>query len=302
MLKLRFAAALLLLALSACDASPEGAREKLARRGIQFTFTEFVRRAGSDPWSTLELFLRGGMDPNVKGDADPKLEGVTALMVASRSGRGDVVRRLRDAGAGVDIQTRAGNTALMYASAGCSPQTVQVLLLSEADVNHANHHGETALAWAIPSNWEGDTPACAVDCINQLILAGARLDDKARDGATPVHTAISRGQLSVLRLFLRRGADPNLRGGQLDVSPLQHAVRQDQVDMVKTLLREGADATEPHLLEWPNQTGQGQMIREMLSQAIGHQMYLKTMSAQAAANREAAGGKIVPQSFVVSDR
>ena len=265
-----FFAALLLLALSACELSPDEAREKLARRGIQFTSTEFVRRAGADPWPTLELFLRGGMDPNMKGDFDSKLEGVTALMVASRSGRVEVARRLHEAGAEVDAQTRAGNTALMYASAGCQLETIQFLVRSGAAVTHANNHGETALIWAIPANWEGDTPACAVDCINELITAGARVNERSRDGSTPLHTAISRGQSSVVRLLLRRGADPNLRGGQLDVSPLQHAVRTDQVDMVKSLLRANADATEPHLLEWAGVTNQGQMIRGLLEQAVAH--------------------------------
>ena len=258
----------LLAALSFCTVSPEAARKKLADRGIPFTPEEFARRAGSDPWSTLELFLAGGMDPNRKADAGPGLEGVTALMVASRSGREDVVRRLREAGGQIDAETRQGNTALMHAAGGCQPDVIRFLLSAGADVNHANRVGETALLWAIPASWPAQAPPCAAEGVNRLLAAGARVDERSRDGDTALHQAIGRKQAALARLLLRRGADPNLKGGRQNVSPLSHAVQADQPGIVAALLTAGADPNEPGLLESVSGglRSNGDAVREALRQ------------------------------------
>lgn len=246
----RLTAALCLeAALVACSISPEAARKKLSDRGIAFTPEEFVRRAGSDPWPVLELFLAGGMDPNTKADAGVSLEGVTALMAAARSGRLEVVRRLRDAGGRVDAETRQGNTALMYAGSGCHPEVIAFLLSTGADANHANRAGETALLWAIPASWPAEAPPCAADGVNRLLAAGAGVNTRSRDGETPLHAAIGRKQLSLVRLLLLRGADPNLKGGRQNSSPLMHAVLADQAGIVAALLSAGADPREPGLVQ-----------------------------------------------------
>lgn len=244
----RLAGALLLLALCACQVSPEKARAKLAEDGIAFTPAEFVRRAGTDPWSTLELFLKAGMDPNIKADAD-RLEGVTALMVASRAGRAEIVERLRGVGADVNAQTRQGDTALIHASSANWPAVVRYLLQAGAEVNHANRRGETALALGIPAPWPQQDEARAVDCVNQLLAAGARVNNRAEDGTTPLHEAIARKQLAVVRLLLLRGANPNLKGGKQNSSPLRHAIAADEPQIAEALLRSGADPNETGLLE-----------------------------------------------------
>jgi hypothetical protein len=245
----RLAAALCLPAALACSISPEAARKKLSDQGIAFTPEEFVRRAGSDPWSTLALFLAGGMDPNAKADAGASLEGVTALMAAARSGRLDVVRRLREAGGRIDAETRQGNAALMYAASGCHTDVIAFLLSSGADVNHANRAGETALLWAIPASWPAEAPPWAADGVNRLLAAGAGVNGRSRDGETALHEAIGRKQLALVRLLLLRGADPNLKGGKQNISPLMHAVLADQAGIVAALLSAGADPGEPGLLQ-----------------------------------------------------
>lgn len=245
----RLIAALCLPAALSCGVSPEAARKKLADSGVPFTPEEFVRRAGSDPWTTLELFLSGGMDPNTKADAGASLEGVTALMAAARAGRLDTVRRLRDAGGRIDAETRQGNGALMYAASGCHPDVIAFLLSSGADVSHGNRAGETALLWAIPASWPAEAPPCAADGVNRLLAAGAGVNVRSRDGETALHEAIGRKQLSLVRLLLLRGADPNLKGGRQDSSPLKHAVLAEQAGIVAALLAAGADPREPGLLE-----------------------------------------------------
>lgn len=248
MMPRRLAVLSLVLALSACGRSPEAAQKKLAGDGIGFTPAEFVKRAGTDPWSTLELFLTGGMDPNIKADMD-RLENVTALMVASRAGRADVVQRLREAGADVNAQTRQGDTALIYASTANWPSVVQYLLRAGAEVNHANRRGQMALVLGIPAPWPQQDEARALDCLNQLLAAGASVNSRSEDGTTPLHEAIARKQVAVVRLLLLRGADPNLKGGKQNSSPLRHAIASDEPQIAEALLRSGANPKEPGLLE-----------------------------------------------------
>lgn len=238
----------LIVALSACSMSPEKARKKLESDGVAFTPAEFVKRAGTDSWATLELFLKAGMDPNMKADVE-RLENVTALMVAARAGRTEIVQKLRDAGAEVDKETRQGDTALIHAASANRAAVVRYLLRARADVNHANRRGETALLLAIPAPWPDPDEAAAVDCVNQLLVAGARLNGRAEDGATPLHEAIGRSQQRIVSLLLLRGADPNLKGGKQNSSPLRHAIAADQPQIAEALLRAGADPKEPGLAE-----------------------------------------------------
>ena len=187
------------------------------------------------------------MDPNIKADVD-RLENVTALMVASRAGREEIVKRLREAGADVNAQTRQGDTALVYAAQGGQPGVVRDLLQAGADVHHANRLGQTALILAIPAPWPDRDQAHAVDCVNLLLAAGARANDRTADGNTPLHEAIGRAQVGVVRLMLLRGADPNLKGGKQGSSPLLHAIRADQPQIAEALLQSGANPSEPGLM------------------------------------------------------
>jgi serine/threonine-protein phosphatase 6 regulatory ankyrin repeat subunit B len=188
------------------------------------------------------------MQPDIKGDTG-RMEGATALMVASAAGREDVVRSLRAWGARVDVATRQEDTALIYAASASWPEIVRFLLLSGADPNQANRAGATALMRAIPAPWPPQDEPRALDCVNALLASGAQIDAKARDGATALHEAIGRTQLRFVRLLLLRGADPNLAGGPQNVSPLLHAIRADLPEVAAVLLRGGAEPTEPGLVE-----------------------------------------------------
>ena len=118
-----------------------------------------------------------------------------------------------------------------------------------ADVNHANRRGETALLLSIPAPWPQQDRDRALDCINQLLAAGARVNSRSDDGATALHAAIGRAQLAAVRLLLLRGADPNLKGGAQNTSPLRHAIDADMAEIARALLRAGANPAEPGLWE-----------------------------------------------------
>ena len=59
--------------------------------------------------------------------------------------RDSIVKLLIGAGANPNAASPDGSTALMYAAAECHTRTVEVLLVSNADVTAFNNAGNTAL-------------------------------------------------------------------------------------------------------------------------------------------------------------
>src|SRR6188768_3496013 len=78
--------------------APEEARLKLASLGVPYSPDEFVEQAASGDLTLVKLFLAAGMDPNtiLHGEGGP-----TALFLAVRENRPDVVEALLKAGAKV---------------------------------------------------------------------------------------------------------------------------------------------------------------------------------------------------------
>ncbi len=169
---------------------------------------------------------------------DPGL-GSTALMLALAphsavlrnqlppSGRWDIARLLVEAGANVNVMTRAGVTALMLVVQENSPRSlamVQALLAAYADVNggcvcrptallplgsarHTGAVGHTALGLAASTG--------SVEVVQALLDVNARraanpsvaVNAKETGGNTPLTIASAKGRSDVVRLLLAAKAD-----------------------------------------------------------------------------------------------
>jgi len=92
--------------LASCGLSQEEARKNLAELQIPYSDDEFVKRAEQGDLVAVKFFLAAGMSPNVTVNG-----GGTALVVASRAGRAEVVKLLLKAGATVNAK-EDGRTAL----------------------------------------------------------------------------------------------------------------------------------------------------------------------------------------------
>jgi ankyrin repeat protein len=122
--------------------------------------------------------------------------GTTALMRAARSGDAPAMRLLLAAGADPKLMTREGNNALMFAAGigyrdknttGTEAEALEALkvaLDAGLDVNQANPKGEISL--------HGAASRGADTIVQFLIDHGARLNEKTKQGLTPLDYALGR--------------------------------------------------------------------------------------------------------------
>ncbi|MGW3010108.1 ankyrin repeat domain-containing protein [Streptomyces sp. NPDC001219] len=163
---------------------------------------QLISAIHEDRVDTVAALLRQGASPSA-----PDSDGETPLYLAAVSGRSDIVRRLLEAGAAPDTESRGepGSEGLPLCAAACwgHDETVRALLEHGADPNLREDDGtsSTALLWAA-SNGHHRTA--------QLLLDGGADPDMGHPRRTPLMAAAERGSIAVVRALLRHGADPRL--------------------------------------------------------------------------------------------
>jgi ankyrin repeat protein len=126
--------------------------------------------------------------------------GMTALMHAARTGQTGALRRLLSGGAAVNPADTRGFTALMHASQNGHGACVEALLAAGAKVDAREKQGRTALLLAATY---GDHPAA----VQSLLNADAERNARDRRGRTPLAVAQARGYEATANL-LRQGSAP----------------------------------------------------------------------------------------------
>ena len=87
----------------------------------------------------------------------------------------------------------------------------------------------------------GDVEALRNLLLNDASLARRSNPDAPHQGWTGLHTAARAGQLSVARLLLESGADPNAREAGDNTCPLHWAAAHGHIEVVRALLDAGGD-------------------------------------------------------------
>ena len=154
----------------------------------------------ANPNSTLSKNLPGksGMD-----SGDTTLDtGTTPLMRAARSGDATAMRLLLETGADPRLTTKDGNTALMFAAGvgyrdknttGTEAEALEALKVALAtglDVNEGNAKGEMAL--------HGAASRGADTIVQFLVDRGAKLNEKTKQGLTPIDYALGKNNTAGL--------------------------------------------------------------------------------------------------------
>ena len=172
---------------------------------------------------------------------------------------------------------KAGNTPLIRAAFYGDAPEVAALLKAGADVNAANHMGETALltsAWGGTGRGDvsiakaliasganvnasdvlGVTPLMAVSAFGNvefvllLLDAGADVNAQNFHGRAALHIGVLHGHTAIVRALLTRGAKPNVADSR-GVTPLMlacdclwpDAVCPARAEIVRLLIANGAD-------------------------------------------------------------
>ncbi|MBV9398749.1 MAG: ankyrin repeat domain-containing protein [Bryobacterales bacterium] len=223
--------------------------------------------------------VRSGWPERGFQDATPG--GMTALLYASRDGRMETARMLLDSKAGVNLAEANKLTPLLIAILNNHIELANVLLERGADVNARDFWGRTPLWAAVElrnldvnkTDNNGVDRAAALKLIDTLIGRGANVNARTQEvppirrwimplgdlswvdftGQTPFLRAALSGDVTVMRLLLQHGADPNIptlsgttalmaaagvnwMGGQTYTES-----KESQLEAVKLCVEKGAD-------------------------------------------------------------
>jgi uncharacterized protein len=165
--------------------------------------------------------------------ADPNL-GIawTPLMHAANEGLAPVVAQLLDRGAVLDFPNANGETALILALKGNSPEAAEVLLARGANPNAGSKNQMSPLIWAARA---GDTAS-----ITRLLNMGARVNACNDAGTSALGYAALRGHPECIRLLAGRGATIDL-ANMYGFTALHLAVLNSHPDCALVLMEKGAD-------------------------------------------------------------
>jgi uncharacterized protein len=161
--------------------------------------------------------------------------GQTALMLAARSGKPEVVRYLVERGARVDATAKGKEGLVVFAALGKSTEIVDYLIAKGAKVDARNGEGDSALMFAIHYS-------AGEDCrpmMGRLIERGADVDAKNALGTTVLIYAIMFADERAVELLLQKGADVGARNDD-GSSALDYAEMFKKSGIARLLKSKGA--------------------------------------------------------------
>lgn len=217
----------LIAALAGCTHAPPDPRAPDFARlhnAIQLDDVEYIRAA----------VKAHALGVNQRIPAPVYMEGTPLITIAARDASLRVMEYLIAAGADVNAQTPAGETALMlatffYERSSRHEQAVRMLVNAGASVENEPHH-YTPLAYAA---YQGNERI-----VRFLLERGARVDADASEGLiyvnTPLMMAVIQGHREIALYLLRAGADPRVRI-QWGHTAAELAAKYRHADLLRTL-------------------------------------------------------------------
>ena len=198
----------------------------------QVNSMDFVNAAELGDTDRVLTMLEQGIDINVTDD-----RGRTAILAATYGNKPDTVEALIQKGADLNLRDQRSDNALLYAGAEGRPEIVKLMVEAGADTTLTNRFGGTAL---IPAADRGH-----VQIVEYLLKhSDVDIDHINNLGWTALLEAVNLGDggerhTQIVRLLVEHGADVNLADGE-GVTPLAHAKSRDFKDMITILEKAGA--------------------------------------------------------------
>lgn len=138
----------------------------------------------------------------------------TPLSYAILNNNESAVKKLVDAGAGLETPGDGGRTPLIFAASNRVGRTVLKLLELGAEPDAKDARGMTALMHAAQS---GDFASC-----DYQLKAGASVNARDDEGKTALMFAAQKGDSNIARLLVKAGADP-LLADHFNRTAMKHA-------------------------------------------------------------------------------
>ena len=156
----------------------------------------------------------------------------TALMGAATNGNLEIVKKLRAAGADIELRDWNGSTALHIAILNNHTEIVQQLIDDKANIDAADKEGNTALMLAAK---EGN-----IEIVEQLLTAKAHINMQDRIGWTALICAAQRGYPKIVQRLLQAGANPDIQTN-IGITALWIATAWGHTEVMEQLLVGGAN-------------------------------------------------------------
>lgn len=167
------------------------------------------------------------------------IQSYTALMMACDANNIEIVQKLIQNKADVNIRTRNGNTALMFAS---NYDIIQTLIENKADVNNQNKNGDTALIERMKIFPSDENIQENEKVVRLLIDSNANVNVRNEQGETALLIAyVDNSWPEIARILINSKADVNIQDSYS--SALHSACQNHDIESVKLLIENKADIT-----------------------------------------------------------
>lgn len=224
--------------------------------------------AGQHGWEEIaKLLLEKCPDRNVK---DASLQ--TALHCAAFSSTRSMAELLINNGVEIEARDTDGVTAVAIAVKWGKADMVDLFLEKSANLGWKDNKGDTLLHYTAsplptikPAHREMQSPGRILETIDDLNFQARKRIQEAH-----MHTLIREGRCSMVQSLLQRNADPNLRNHSGE-TPLHYAVQNQYISIVESLLEGKADQnlqnhkgeTPLHNAAW-KQSGDNRIVESLL--------------------------------------
>jgi ankyrin repeat protein len=198
-----------------------------------------AREEGGEEIDSLALeFLKMDAPPNMKGtELGGKAFGVPPLVLATQSGRHDVMEALIRAGADPNVKVdRDQMSALLSAVLKEDADAFNFLLENGANPEAKDAEGNTPLSEAVFLE--------QTDFVRKMLDLGANPDVKVPMNGSLLFTAARCKNAEIAQLILEMGGNPNIQNAHGE-TPLTVAVKTNNFRMARLLLKHGANPSLP---------------------------------------------------------
>lgn len=193
-----------------------------------FELKSYLGEWGAEPklcWAALvnhrkfaEEIIQNGADINNKKGEHP-------LRIAARYGNKEVAELLINKGADINQ-----SKALVEAAYWGHYDIVKMLIDSKANINEKTYYGHTALYGAIEQKH--------FEIVKLIVASGADVNKTLID-SPPLHVAVMRDDIDVIRFLLDKGADINAKNNKGE-TPLVCAIKCNSMNAAEVLIKNGA--------------------------------------------------------------